>query len=76
MFHFFLLKNRKILGERGERRGVLVSSIVLAASWRTGEERVLSVNSRDRLAREMAPAQIAEAQRLACEWDAAHPREP
>jgi len=24
----------------------------------------------------MPPAQIAEAQRLAREWDAAHPREP
>ena len=41
-----------------------------------GEERVLSVNSRDRLAREMTLAQIAETLRLALEWAAAQPREP
>ena len=64
------------VGEEGERRGVLVSSIVLAVSWRTGKGRVLSVNSRDRLAREMTLALFAAAQRLAREWAAAHPREP
>ena len=35
-----------------------------------------SCEARDIVARQMPPAQIAEAQRLAREWDAAHPREP
>ena len=48
----------------------------LAASRSTGEERKKSADLRDALARLMTPAQIAEAQRLAREWDAAHPREP
>ena len=35
-----------------------------------------SCEARDIVARQMPPAQIAAAQRLAREWDAAHPREP
>ena len=35
-----------------------------------------AVKDRDRLESRVPPAQIAEAQRLAREWDAAHPREP
>jgi len=35
-----------------------------------------AVRERDRVAGLMTPDQIAEAQRLAREWDAAHPREP
>ena len=51
--------------------------INLASSRMTaGEERELAVKSRDNLASLMTPAQLAEAQRLAREWDAAHPREP
>ena len=44
-----------------------------------GEEparREFAVKSRDLIARLMTPAQLAEAQRLARAWDAAHPREP
>ena len=48
----------------------------LAASRETGEERKLFADGRDALARLMTPAQLADAQRLAREWDAAHPREP
>jgi TPR repeat protein len=43
----------------------------LAALLRlTGE---FGVRNRDRVAGQMTPTQIAEAQRLAREWDAAHP---
>ncbi len=45
-----------------------------AASRRTGEQRENAVNYRDLIAGRMTPTQIAEAQRLAREWDAAHPR--
>ena len=48
----------------------------LAASRLTGDEREISVKARDGLANVMTSDQIAEAQRLAREWDAAHPREP
>ena len=48
----------------------------VAASRQTGEERQRSADQRDAHARLMTPAQLAEAQRLAREWDAAHPREP
>ena len=42
----------------------------------TGEARDLSVKNRDIFAAKMTPEQIAEAERLAREWDAAHPRGP
>jgi len=48
----------------------------LAASRLTGEGRDGTVEARDRIADVMTPTQIAEAERLATEWDAAHPREP
>ena len=48
----------------------------LAASRQTGEDRELSVEARDAVARSMTSAQLAEAQRLAREWDEAHPPEP
>ncbi len=48
----------------------------VAASRLTGEERKRSADARDALARLMTPEQIAEAQRLAREKDAALPREP
>ena len=48
----------------------------LAASRLTGEDRESAVDWRDIVAGRMTPAQLAEAQRLALEWDAAHPREP
>jgi hypothetical protein len=48
----------------------------LAASRLTGEGLEKAVEARDSVAQMMTPAQIAEAQRLAREWDANHPREP
>ena len=47
----------------------------LAASRLIGAIRDSLIQSRDRVADLMTPDQIAEAQRLAREWDAAHPRE-
>ena len=47
----------------------------LAASRSTGEDRESAVSTRDRARARMTAEQIAEAQRLAREWDAAHPRE-
>ena len=48
----------------------------LTASRSTGENRESAVSARDRARARMTAEQIAEAQRLAREWDAAHPREP
>ena len=48
----------------------------LAASRSAGESRQDAVQNRDRAAGLMNPTQLAEAQRLAREWAAAHPREP
>ena len=48
----------------------------LAASRRTGEDRETSVSVRDLIAEELTPDDLSEAQRLAREWEAAHPREP
>jgi len=48
----------------------------IAASRATGEARENAVEARDGLAGLMSPTQIAEAQRLAHEWDTAHLREP
>ena len=48
----------------------------LAASRLIGEERERVVRSRDLAAGRMTPDEIAEAKRLAREWDAAHPHEP
>jgi hypothetical protein len=42
----------------------------------TGEDRESAVEARDRIADELTPDDLSEAQRLAREWDAAHPREP
>ena len=47
----------------------------LAASQLTGEARELVVENRDWVAFRMTPEQIAEAERLAREWNEAHPRE-
>ena len=63
-------------------RGVLQDGVQahmwynLAASRETGEQRESAVEARDGVAGLMNPTQIAEAERLAREWDAAHPREP
>ena len=46
----------------------------LVASRTTGEQRESAAEARDRVAGLMLPTQIAEAQRLAREWDAAHPQ--
>ena len=54
----------------------------LAVSGRSGntglsdETRELAVRKRDIVAGRMTPDYRSEAQRLAREWDAAHPREP
>jgi len=48
----------------------------LAASQQTYSLREIAREARDRTARLMTPAQIAEAQRLARDWTAAHPRDP
>ena len=48
----------------------------LATSRLTDENRGVAVRGRDTLASLMTPDQLAEARRRACEWDAAHPREP
>jgi TPR repeat protein len=48
----------------------------LAASRPTHVLRDLAVEGRDRVAGELTPAALNEAQRLAREWDEAHPREP
>ena len=48
--------------------------VTLAASRLTGEDRDQAVGSRDMTANLMTPEQLAEAQRLAREWDEAHPR--
>ena len=45
-----------------------------AASRLTGEDRENAVRTRDTVADQMTSDQVAEAQRLAREWDAAHPR--
>ena len=48
----------------------------LAASRSTGEDRERSVGLRDQIADQLTPAALNEAQRLAREWDTAHPRKP
>ncbi len=48
----------------------------LSASRATRGLRERAVEGRDNVADRMTPDQIADAQRLAREWDAAHPREP
>ena len=48
----------------------------LAASRMASGHRQHAVEVRDQVAGLMTSTQIAEAQRLAREWDAAHPREP
>jgi hypothetical protein len=48
----------------------------LAASRSTGEDREVAVTGRDLAAGQLTPDALNEAQRLAREWDAAHPREP
>ncbi len=47
----------------------------LAASRLTGAQRERAVSNRDAVADLMSPDDLSEAQRLAGEWDAAHPRE-
>ena len=64
---------------RGVRRQNYVQAHMwynLAASRLTGKLRDNAVGGRDAVAGLMNPTQIAEAQRFAGEWDAAHPREP
>ena len=46
----------------------------LAASRSTGEQREGAVQGRDLAANQLTPAALNEAQRLAREWDATHPR--
>ena len=46
----------------------------LGASRATGEVRASAVKNRDLIAEDLTPDDLSEAQRLAREWDAAHPR--
>jgi len=46
----------------------------LAASRSDGEKRESATDFRDRIAARLTPDQRAEGQRLALEWDTAHPR--
>ena len=48
----------------------------LAALRGIGEIRNRAVSPRDSAARRMTPHDLSEAQRLAREWEAAHPRDP
>jgi len=48
----------------------------LAASRSAGENRETAVSLRDLIAEELTPDDLSEAQRLAREWNTAHPREP
>ena len=48
---------------------------ILAASRSRGDVRNRAVELRDALTAALAPAQLAEAQRRARAWDAAHPRQ-
>jgi hypothetical protein len=47
----------------------------ISASRSSGTERESSVEMRDKVASRLTPDQRAEAQRLAREWDEAHPRD-
>ena len=51
-------------------------SNLAASRTPTGALRESAVQGRDFVAGRMNPTQLAEAERLAREWDAAHPREP
>jgi len=48
----------------------------LVASRATGEDREDAVKNRDVAASKLTPDDLSEAQRLALEWNTAHPREP
>ena len=48
----------------------------LAASRSPGEDRESAVSARDGARARMTAEQVVEAQRLAREWNAAHPPEP
>ena len=48
----------------------------LAVAQSSGEDRDRRERNRDIIAAKMTAEQVVEAQRLAREWDAAHPREP
>ena len=69
-------------GHVSQRRGVPQDYVQphmwynLAASRLTGEDRESAVEGRDVAAGQMTPDDRSEAQRLAREWDAAHPRDP
>ena len=58
------------------RRPPVTFTTIPTSSRTSGEQRESAVEARDRVAGQMLPHEIAEAQRLAREWDAAHPREP
>ena len=70
--------NIGLMYDRG--RGVLQDYVQahmwfnLAALRLTGEARETAVENLDRAANQLTPDALNEAQRLAREWDAAHPR--
>ena len=55
-----------------ERRAPALNSAAVLGV--TTEQRQNAVNYRDLIAGRMTPTQIVETQRLALEWDEAHPR--
>jgi TPR repeat protein len=63
---------------RGVPRDFVQAYFWYAFAARTAhfDNREIGIRGRDRVAAGMIPAQIAEAQRLAREWDAAHPQAP
>ena len=48
----------------------------MTSSYRDIEDRENAVKNRDLIAEDLTPGDLSEAQRLAREWDAAHPRDP
>ena len=64
----------RVDGLREQVREQAARERALAASRMAGGHRQHAVDGRDRAAGQMNPTQIAEAQRLAREWEAAHPR--
>ena len=65
----------RVDGLREQVREQAARERALPASRMAGGAREHAVHGRDTVAGPMTPAQLAEAQRLAREWDAAHPRE-
>jgi len=64
------------LNETPSDKSLRSDTLHLAAAQSSGADRDRWVKNRDLMAAKMTAEQVAEAQRRAREWDAAHPREP